>query len=80
VRRPPPGTGTQPATAIRTDQLTKRYGRRAAVDLLRIQASASFAAELNRQAMRRGATLVELRFEQPSMEATFLHLTREAPQ
>jgi ABC-2 type transport system ATP-binding protein len=45
---------------------------------LRIRAPASFAAELNRQAMRHGVTLVELRPTQPSLEDTFLHMTTEA--
>jgi ABC-2 type transport system ATP-binding protein len=49
--------------------------------LLRIQAPASYAAELNRQAMAQGVTLVELRPEQPSLEETFLSMTTttEAP-
>jgi ABC-2 type transport system ATP-binding protein len=45
--------------------------------LLRIQAPASFAATLNRQAMAQGVTLVELRPEQPSLEETFLSLTTQ---
>jgi ABC-2 type transport system ATP-binding protein len=47
--------------------------------LLRIQAPASFAAELNRLAMRHGVTLVELRTEQPDLEATFLQMTTQPP-
>jgi ABC-2 type transport system ATP-binding protein len=43
--------------------------------LLRIQAPASYAATLNRQAMAQGVTLVELRHEQPSLEETFLSMT-----
>jgi len=45
--------------------------------LLRIQAPASFAATLNRQAMAHGVTLVELRHEQPSLEETFLSMTTQ---
>ena len=43
--------------------------------LLRIQAPASYAATLNRQAMDQGVTLVELHHEQPSLEETFLSMT-----
>jgi ABC-2 type transport system ATP-binding protein len=43
--------------------------------LLRIQAPASYAATLNRQAMEHDVTLVELRHEQPSLEETFLSMT-----
>ena len=46
---------------------------------LRVQAPASFAAELNRLAMRHGVTLVELRPEQPSLEDTFLQMTTQTP-
>ena len=49
--------------------------------LLRIQAPASYAATLNRQAMEHDVTLVELHHEQPSLEETFLSMTTttEAP-
>jgi len=49
--------------------------------LLRIQAPASYAATLNRQAIAQGVTLVELHHEQPSLEQTFLSMTTstEAP-
>ena len=43
--------------------------------LLRIQAPASYAATLNRQAMEHDVTLVELHHEQPSLEETFLSMT-----
>jgi hypothetical protein len=43
--------------------------------LLHVEAPASFAAELNRLAMRHGVTLVELRPTQPSLEDTFLTMT-----
>jgi ABC-2 type transport system ATP-binding protein len=43
--------------------------------LLRIQAPASYAATLNRQAIAQGVTLVELHHEQPSLEETFLSMT-----
>jgi hypothetical protein len=43
--------------------------------LLRIQAPASYAATLNRQAMEHDVTLVELHHEQPSLEAAFLSMT-----
>jgi ABC-2 type transport system ATP-binding protein len=46
---------------------------------LRVQAPASFAAELNRLAMDQGVTLVELRPEQPNLEDTFLHMTTQTP-
>jgi ABC-2 type transport system ATP-binding protein len=45
--------------------------------LLRIQAPASYAATLNRQAMEHDVTLVELRHEQPSLEETFLSMTTQ---
>ena len=37
-------------------------------------------AELNRQAMAQGVTLVELRPEQPSLEETFLSMTTKEAQ
>jgi hypothetical protein len=48
--------------------------------LLRIQAPTSFAAELNRQAMKHGVTLVELRPTQPSLEDSFLDMTAEVQE
>jgi ABC-2 type transport system ATP-binding protein len=45
--------------------------------LLRIQAPASYAATLNRQAMEHDVTLVELHHEQPSLEETFLSMTTQ---
>jgi ABC-2 type transport system ATP-binding protein len=45
--------------------------------LLRIQAPASYAATLNRQAMAQGVTLVELHHDQPSLEETFLSMTTQ---
>jgi ABC-2 type transport system ATP-binding protein len=44
---------------------------------LRIQAPASYAATLNRQAMAQGVTLVELHHDQPSLEETFLSMTTQ---
>ncbi|MDP9210132.1 MAG: ABC transporter ATP-binding protein [Actinomycetota bacterium] len=44
---------------------------------LRIQAPASYAAELNRQAMAQGVTLVQLHPDQPSLEETFLSMTTQ---
>jgi ABC-2 type transport system ATP-binding protein len=44
---------------------------------LHIQAPASYAATLNRQAMEHDVTLVELRHEQPSLEETFLSMTTQ---
>jgi ABC-2 type transport system ATP-binding protein len=51
------------------------YSTAANGHLLRIQAPASYAATLNRQAMAEGVTLAELHHEQPSLEATFLSMT-----
>jgi ABC-2 type transport system ATP-binding protein len=45
--------------------------------VVRVQAPASFAGELNRLAAKHGVTLVELRPEQASLEDTFLTMTEE---
>jgi ABC-2 type transport system ATP-binding protein len=78
----------QPELVVATDhpgelgtvaRLAAQAGHPSTADghLLRIQAPASYAATLNRQAMAQGVTLVELHHDQPSLEETFLSMTTQ---